>query len=126
MKEEAREWVEKAEGDYMVALREFRVRKTPCYDAVCFHAQQCIEKYLKAALTKNGLAVKKIHDLVPIMQGLLSVYPFWTAMAPDLETLAQYAIKFRYPGESANREKARRAVDAMKRCRKEIRIGLGF
>jgi HEPN domain-containing protein len=40
------EWVEKAEGDFRTAEREARVRKAPNYDAVCFHAQQCAEKYL--------------------------------------------------------------------------------
>jgi len=39
-----REWVEKAEGDFTIAERELRARKTPIYDAVCFHAQQCAEK----------------------------------------------------------------------------------
>lgn len=32
------EWINKAEGDYATANREFRVRKTANYDAVCFHA----------------------------------------------------------------------------------------
>lgn len=44
------EWVEKAEGDYATAKRESRVRRNPNYDAVCFHAQQMAEKYLKAFL----------------------------------------------------------------------------
>ena len=34
------EWVDKAEGDYLTANREYRARKAPNYDAVCFHAQQ--------------------------------------------------------------------------------------
>ncbi len=39
------EWVDKAEGDFTTALRELRARKSPNYDAACFHAQQCVEKY---------------------------------------------------------------------------------
>jgi len=46
----ATEWVEKAEADYRTAEREARVRKAPSHDVVCFHAQQCAEKYLKAFL----------------------------------------------------------------------------
>ena len=34
------EWVLKAEADYGVALRELRGRKSPGYDASCFHSQQ--------------------------------------------------------------------------------------
>ena len=44
------EWVEKAEEDFRVATREYRARKHPAYNAACFHAQQCAEKYLKARL----------------------------------------------------------------------------
>jgi len=50
MKPLTSEWVEKAEGDLATAKREIRVRKAPNFDAVCFHAQQCAEKYLKALL----------------------------------------------------------------------------
>lgn len=41
------EWVAKAEGDLTSALRDWRARKVPNYDAACFHAQQCAEKYLR-------------------------------------------------------------------------------
>lgn len=41
------EWLEKAEGDYITSQREYRARKNPNFDAACFHAQQCAEKYLK-------------------------------------------------------------------------------
>lgn len=42
------EWIEKAEADFHSAQREYRARKHPNYDAACFHAQQSIEKYMKA------------------------------------------------------------------------------
>lgn len=45
-----KEWIQKAEGDYTTALREYRAINSPNYDAAGFHAQQCIEKYLKASL----------------------------------------------------------------------------
>ena len=48
------EWVAKAEEDAAVAERESRVRRTPSPGAVCYHAQQAIEKYLKAVLQQQG------------------------------------------------------------------------
>jgi hypothetical protein len=63
-----REWVEKAEGDYVTALRERRARKNPNHDAVCFHAQQCVEKYLKGVLQAEDVAFTKTHDLVVLLQ----------------------------------------------------------
>ena len=53
------EWVQKAEGDYETTLRESRVRRHPNYDAVCFHAQQTAEKYLKAVLQESGFSFPK-------------------------------------------------------------------
>jgi len=44
-----REWVRKAEGDWQVANHE-AAEASPVNDAVCFHCQQCAEKYLKALL----------------------------------------------------------------------------
>jgi hypothetical protein len=41
MKLLTREWIEKAEGDFATASREMRARKSPNYDAACFHARLC-------------------------------------------------------------------------------------
>ena len=45
MKPLTREWVEKAENDWGSLNREIRARKNPNYDAACFFAQQCVEKF---------------------------------------------------------------------------------
>jgi HEPN domain-containing protein len=58
------EWVSKAEGGFTTASRELRERKNPNYDAVCFHCQQCVEKYLKAVLQANNVRIPKIHYLL--------------------------------------------------------------
>ena len=57
------EWISKAEGDYFSALREHRARKHVNRDSACFHAQQSVEKYLKAVLVDLGIAFAKTHDL---------------------------------------------------------------
>ena len=53
------EWIEKAEGDFRTAQREARVRKQPNHEAVCFHSQQCAEKYLKAYLQEQQIYFPK-------------------------------------------------------------------
>ena len=121
-----REWVEKAEEDYAVALRESRVRKNPAHSAVCFHAQQCLEKYLKAVLLECSKPLSKTHDLDMLLNDCLDRHPLWGAMRDDLKRLARYAVQFRYPGESADREEAVSAVAIMRRCREEIRTSLGL
>ena len=47
MKPSTREWVSKAEEDYLAACALNRRRKIPLSNAVCFHVQQAVEKYLK-------------------------------------------------------------------------------
>jgi HEPN domain-containing protein len=95
------EWIEKAEGDYLVAIREMRMRTSPVYDAVCFHAQQCIEKYLKAILQEHKIHFTKTHDLVELAGLCSSLYPEIEFQRPLLESLNRYAVQFRYPGEFA-------------------------
>ncbi len=71
------EWIDKAEGDLVSAKRELRARKRPNYDAACFHAQQCAEKYLKAVLHQRRIKFPKTHDLVELMDLAVKVDPSW-------------------------------------------------
>ena len=126
MKPITSEWVTKAEGDYAVLERESLVQKDPNYDGICFHAQQCAEKYLKARLSEAGIEFTKIHDLVALLQQVLEVEPLWEQYRTDLAFLSDFAVSFRYPGESADRESA---LDARRRCRlfrKTAREALGL
>jgi HEPN domain-containing protein len=120
-----REWLEKADEDYTVALREARARRNPAFNAVCFHAQQCIEKYLKAALAQGSKPFQKTHDLDVLLNDCLDRFPLWEAMRDDFKRLSRYAVQFRYPGESADRDEAWLAVRTMKRCREALRATLG-
>ena len=45
-----KEWIAKAEADFSTATRELQAAESPNFDAVCFHAQQCAEKLMKALL----------------------------------------------------------------------------
>jgi HEPN domain-containing protein len=126
MNAEVREWIRKAKEDYSVAIREMRVRRDPAYNAVCFHAQQCLEKYLKATLAKGGKPFSRTHDLDVLLNDCLGQYPMWAAMQADMKRLSRYAVQFRYPGESADREEALLAVKIMKRCVTDVRAELGL
>ena len=75
MNELVKEWIDKAEGDYHSALREYRARKFPNYDAAGFHAQQCVEKYLKAILQLKNIRFEKVHDLLALLKLCLPVAP---------------------------------------------------
>ena len=64
MKASTREWILKAEEDFLAATALNRRRKQPLLNIVCFHVQQAVEKHLKARLEEAGLSVPKTHDLL--------------------------------------------------------------
>ncbi len=69
MKPLTAEWVVKAEADFQGALALSR-RKNPLPDLVCFHCQQCAEKYLKAVLQEWGIPFPKTHVLTDLLARL--------------------------------------------------------
>ncbi|MCJ7692377.1 MAG: HEPN domain-containing protein [Sedimentisphaerales bacterium] len=100
------EWVAKAEGDFAMMERECRAQDNPSYDGICFHAQQCAEKYLKGRLCEADITFGKIHDLVALLEQAFEVEPQWEQFREDLAYLSDFAVTFRYPGESADAESA--------------------
>src|SRR5512139_537802 len=101
------EWISKAEGDFLTAGRELRARKMPNYDAVCFHSQQCAEKYLKAILQEQNIPFTKTHNLTTLLGLITPNEPAWELMRPNLEKLNVFAVQVRYPGEAADKTIAR-------------------
>jgi len=121
MNEVVREWIAKAEGDFATASREFAVRDDPNYDAVCFHLQQCAEKYLKALMIDKGVTPPKIHDLVELGRRLAPVCPEWQWPVEQLRLLSRSAVLSRYPGESAEFEEAQAAFEICTGVRRRLR-----
>ena len=97
------EWVAKAEGDFATTMRELRARKLQNYDAVCFHAQQCVEKYFKAQLQELNIPFGKTHNLIALLELLLPDFPLWDSLRSDAAQLSSAAVEFRYPGETADK-----------------------
>ena len=120
------EWIEKAEGDWNAAQSLYRVRKLPSYDAVCFHTQQCAEKYLKARLEEAGAAIPKIHDLTNLLQIVMSLEPNWASLAPPLTNLNLYSVGYRYPGKSATKAESQFALTACRKVRRVIRLAFNL
>lgn len=118
-----REWVEKAENDFVNAVNTLKMEKRCPTDTVCFHAQQCVEKYLKAVLVWNRIEFAKTHNiselvaLIPAMARL----PF---KKEEQDRLTEYATVMRYPGdyEAIPLSEARKAVSIARRIRKAARL----
>jgi len=115
------EWVNKAEGDYFTAKREVRVKIFPNYDGVCFNCQQLAEKYLKAFLQENGHSIPKTHILMDLLAISIQIDPNFQLIQADLNILEGYAVHFRYPGETADKDEAKNAYKTASSVRKFIR-----
>ena len=63
MKASTREWIAKAEEGFAVAKALTRPRKRPLWAPLCFHAQQCVEKYLKARLNEASIQLGLALDV---------------------------------------------------------------
>ena len=120
MNDTVKEWVHKAEKDYATAKRELAVLEQPNYDAVCFHAQQCIEKLMKGLLIHRGIVPTKTHDLAYLRKLLSPACPEWTWLIDDLRFLTRAAVAFRYPGESADRKEAAVSLDIATKLREYL------
>ena len=95
--EVVRQWVEKAEHDLLNIRNNLAASDIP-WDTVCFHAQQCAEKYLKALLVCRRVEVLRTHDLRLSLQRV----PTDLLLAVDVSRvlrLNRYTIEARYPGD---------------------------
>jgi HEPN domain-containing protein len=126
MKASTREWIAKAEEDFAVANTLARPRKLPLWSPLCFHAQQCVEKYLKARLNEASVQFLKTHDLEQLLNQVLPIEPLWAAFRPALKNLSAAAVVPRYPGGVFTKAEARRALTACRAFRREARVSLGL
>jgi HEPN domain-containing protein len=93
----ARGLIAKAESD----LRSARllVRGTGPFDTACFHAQQAVEKYLKAFLAHRNAAYPRTHDLEELLSLCRSEEPGFPVDLADVADLTDYAVGLRYDPE---------------------------
>ena len=118
----ARQWAQKAEADLINATHTLTIVKNCPTETACFHAQQCVEKYLKSVLVLRGVDFPRTHSI----RALVEMLP--AGLRPKLaiieqDQLTEYATTTRYPGdyEPISLSDARRAIRMAKRVRAEIR-----
>jgi HEPN domain-containing protein len=121
----SQEWVQKAEGDYQTALWLMKASSIN-FDAVVFHAQQSVEKYLKALLQEKGVQIPRTHDLEELLGLIVPLDPSWNAYRADVSRLTPYGVLYRYPGQSAILSDAQDAIQRATTLRRSVRVALGL
>lgn len=107
---EIRRWVEKADHDLRNAeLVVIHTEDCPT-DTVCFHCQQCTEKYLKVLLISRGIAFPKTHDLVVLFNLAYRRRATSNSTAPSKALPAPLALDLRPPRPTAAVPNRRRHV----------------
>jgi HEPN domain-containing protein len=102
-------WVARAEEDYALARSALR-RRVPLTYGATFHAQQCVEKYLKALLVARGQPFPRTHDVVALSDLCHQNGIIISVDLESLERLAAYAVQVRYPGEGPSVAEAKEAL----------------
>jgi HEPN domain-containing protein len=126
MKALSQEWVDKAEADWTTARREFTVEDHPNYDAVCFHAQQCVKKYLLARLEEADIPFPATHHLGVLLSICDDLEPGWNELKEPARTLTANTVQIVHPGAMADEAMGHRSLDAGAVLRRAIRKSLGF
>lgn len=92
-----KEWIYKADHDIGIAKLalehggEFR-------DAICFHCQQAVEKYLKAYLIYQDINFRRTHNLTYLLDLINDeIEEISDDIYSKAEILESYAVEIRYP-----------------------------
>jgi len=126
MRPDAKAWVVKAEKDFKASQVLARKLDRDLYESVGFHAQQAVEKYLKAYLTQLQIPFQRIHDLTVLVNTAARSDPSVAGLAKVVAPLNRFAVAFRYPGAAPRKVDVNRARKTAALCRGEFRRRLGL
>ena len=116
-------WLRKAGNDLATAKQTLLLPEGPT-DTVCFHAQQMVEKALKAVLTCEGVTFPKVHDLVRLLDLCLPFAPELDSWRECFAQMTAYAVEARYPDAAfePSREEAEVAVREAEEVLEAVRL----
>jgi HEPN domain-containing protein len=81
---------------------------------------------LKALLQEGGLPVPRTHNLVQLLNNLLSRHSALRSLRRGLKFLTRFAIDVRYPDEKGTKRKAHAAFRWASKVRDAVRPLLGI
>ena len=124
--EYVQKWIILANRDLRSAENEFRMYgKYFISEAVCFHAQQAAEKYLKAFLITHHIDFEKTHNIEYLVDLCAKEDPTFNSLTTG--NLTFYAVESRYPENFSkpSRDNARNSIEIAKNVKKIVFSKLG-
>jgi len=118
-------WLRKADEDAYI-IDSLPRDRAGLANAIAFHAQQAVEKYLKAFLTWHQVSFPKTHDLERLLVLVESVDKKLAAELANVSLLTIYGTELRYPGDrpDASDEEAQETIALMHKTRDAVRGAL--
>ena len=92
-----KQWLIKANNDLQVIENELNSAE-PVMDAICLHAQQAAEKFLKTFLVAHNIDYPQTHNISAILNLCRSKDEQFIDLKQSI-TLSKYATDFRYPAD---------------------------
>ena len=123
LKDEIEQWLTIAESDFQAYKILASSEKPPTME-VCFHCQQCAEKYLKAFLQERMVRFERTHNLTTLLDLCLPLDQEFEKLRRELERLENYSVAVRYPGAKVSLEIAQEAFALAKKIREFVRTKL--
>ena len=71
--------------------------KAEIFNQTCFHAQQCVEKVLKAWLAHHGHVPPRVHQMSLLLKLCPQPLPFPATLETNVLALDRFYIPTRYP-----------------------------
>jgi len=117
-----RQWLAKAESDFNTS-RHLIAGGESYAEGAAFHAQQAVEKYLKAFLVWHQVEFPKTHDIKRLLDLIASFDPVLAEALREAVTLTPYGVEYRYPGDypEVSVEDAKMSLKTAGQVRDEIR-----
>ena len=95
--EKVKYWIEKAEKDLKTCIKEINSDE-PIIETIVFHAQQAVEKFLKAFLTYKNVDFSKTHNIAYLIEKILEFdKDFEYLLEIGADRLYPIGINIRYP-----------------------------
>lgn len=115
-------WVRLAEGDLAMARLGLESEGFDVFELVGFHAQQSVEKLVKAFLARRAVEFGDVHDIDTLQRLVARVDGSLAEKLDSAAALTRYAVGTRYPGRYAKvtREQAEAAIGIAESIRSEI------
>ena len=92
------DWLKHARSD--LALARVEHEADVLLETLCFHAQQTVEKSLKAVLLQEGVHFPYTHDIARLITLIRETTLPWADELDQAAELTGYAVETRYPGSA--------------------------